>query len=164
MDLVTPGIGLIFWTTLVFIVLLVLLKKFAWGPILSAVKQREENIANALEAADKAKNEMTQLKATNEKLLNEARAERDQMLKEARDHKKSLIEEAKTEAKVEADKIVADARKNIEGEKAAALAEIKEHVATLSIEIAEKVLSGKLDTEEKQKELASKLAGDISLN
>lgn len=164
MDLVTPGIGLIFWTTLVFLVLLVLLKKYAWSPILKAVKQREDNISEALEAAQKAKNEMAQLKASNEKLLNEARAERDQMLKEARDQKKKVIEEAKTEAKVEADKIVADARKNIEGEKVAALAEIKEHVANLSIEIAEKVLAGKLDTEEKQKELATKLAGDISLN
>lgn len=164
MDLVTPSIGLLFWTTLVFILLVVLLGKFAWKPILKAVKERETNISDALESATKAKNEMAQLKASNEKLLNEARAERDQMLKEARDQKKSLIEEAKTEAKVEADKIVAAARESIEGEKAAALAEIKSHVAELSIEIAEKVLAGKLDTEEKQKELATKLAGDISLN
>lgn len=164
MDLVTPGIGLLFWTVLTFGILLLLLKKFAWKPILKAVKDRESNISEALEAAEKAKREMTQLQASNDKLLKEARVERDAMLKEARDDKKKLIEEAKVEAKAAADKLIAAAKQNIEGEKNAALSEIKDHVAKLSLEIAEKVLQGKLDTEEKQKELATQLAADISLN
>lgn len=164
MDLVTPGFGLIFWTVLVFVVLLILLRKYAWKPILKAVGEREKNIEESLNAAEGAKDKLVELKASNEKLLNEARVERDQILKEAREQRTNMIEEAKTEAKQEADKIVASAKRTIENEKSAAMNELKEHVATLSLEIAEKVLEGKLDTEEKQQELANKLAGEISLN
>ena len=164
MDLVTPAIGQLFWGGLVFIILLILLKKFAWKPILKAVNDREESIANALQQADKTKAEMEQLQAQNETLLKEARVERDKMLKEATETSKRVIAEAKDEAKAQHDKIVADAQQVINAEKAAAIAELKTTVAAVSLEIAEKIVKGEMASDEKQKALADKLAEDISLN
>lgn len=164
MELVTPGIGLIFWTTLTFIILLVLLRKFAWKPILSAVNTREESISNALNAAEEAKKEMQNLQASNEKLLIEAREERDAMLKEAREMKTQMVEEAKNVAKVEADKMITSAKEVIANEKKAALTELKNQVATLSIEIAEKVVKEQLSSDDKQKQLVDGLVAEVSLN
>lgn len=164
MDLVTPAIGQLFWGGLVFIILLVLLKKFAWKPILSAVDARENSIKESLELADKTKAEMKQLNAQNESLLKEAKAERDKMIKEAVETGKRLIAESRDEAKQQHDKIVEDAQKVINAEKAAAISELKTTVAALSLEIAEKVIKGELSADEKQKALADKLADDISLN
>jgi F-type H+-transporting ATPase subunit b len=124
-ELTKPGIGLIVWTTVVFLLLVFLLSKYAWKPILSAIKTREEGIANALASAEKAKEEMKALQAGNEKILIEARAERDTLLKEARDTKDSIINEAKTKAKTEADRILATAREQITNEKNAAITELK---------------------------------------
>jgi F-type H+-transporting ATPase subunit b len=162
--LVTPGVGLIFWTSIVFILLLVLLGKFAWKPILSAIKEREEGIATALKSAEAAKEEMENLKAGNEKILNEARSERDALLKEARDTKESIIAEAKTKATKEADRILATAREQIVAEKNAAIADLKAQVATLSIDIAEKILKSELSSDEKQKSLVNNLMKDVNLN
>ena len=153
MDLILPDLGLLFWTGIVFCCLLFLLAKFAWKPILNAVNAREQKIAESLELAVKTQAEMKALKAEN-----------DQILKEAKDAANHMIEEAKTKSKVEAQKIVEAARLNINSEKAAAIAEIKTHVATLAIEIAEKVVRGELASDEKQKALAEKLAGDIQMN
>ena len=162
--LVTPGVGLIFWTSIVFILLLVLLGKFAWKPILAAIKSREESIDEALKSAEKAKLEMQELKAGNEKILAEARAERDALLKEARDTKDSIIAEAKSKSQSEADRIMASAREQITNEKNAAVAELKNQVAVLSIEIAEKILRSELSSDEKQKALVSNLMKDVNLN
>ncbi|MFO0356850.1 MAG: F0F1 ATP synthase subunit B [Sphingobacteriaceae bacterium] len=162
--LVTPGVGLIFWTSIVFILLLVLLGKFAWKPILSAIKEREEGIETALKSAEAAKKEMENLKAGNEKILNEARSERDALLKEARDTKESIISEAKTKATKEADRILAAAREQIVAEKNAAIADLKAQVATLSIDIAEKILKSELSSDEKQKSLVNNLMKDVNLN
>lgn len=162
--LVTPGVGLIFWTSIVFILLLVLLGKFAWKPILSAIKEREEGIETALKSAEAAKKEMENLKAGNEKILNEARSERDALLKEARDTKESIIAEAKTKATKEADRILATAREQIVAEKNAAIADLKAQVATLSIDIAEKILKSELSSDEKQKSLVNNLMKDVNLN
>lgn len=164
MDLVTPAVGQIFWGGLVFIILLILLKKFAWKPILKAVGDREESIKESIELAEKTNAEMKQLKAQNENLLKEARAERDQMMKEATETSKRLIQEAKEEGKKQHDKIVADAQQVINAEKAAAIADLKTQVAALSLEIAEKVIKGELASDEKQKQLAEKLAEEVSLN
>ena len=164
MDLVLPDFGLLFWTGLVFCCLLFLLAKFAWKPILSAVNTREQKITEALELAEKTKAEMQSLQAENEKILKEARAERDSILKEAKELSNQMIEDAKSKSKVEAEKIVEAARMSINSEKAAALAELKNHVAVLSLEIAEKVVRGELTSDDKQKALADKLAGDINLN
>jgi F-type H+-transporting ATPase subunit b len=164
MDLVTPAIGLVFWTTVVFIILIVLLTKFAWKPILSAIKEREQNIEKALKSADRARAEIKDLQNANERLLNEARAERDAMLKEAREIKEKMLADAKEKAKEEAERILSSARDTIRNEKNAALAQIKEQVATLSIEVAEKILKSELSSEVKQKVLAEQLLEEVKLN
>ena len=164
MELITPAVGQIFWGGLVFILLLVILGKYAWKPMLKAVNEREETIAESIELANKTKAEMKQLQAQNENLLKEARAERDKMIKEASTTAKQIIAEAKDDAKEEHRKIVADAQRVIESEKAAALSELKTTVASLSLEIAEKVIKGELESDDKQKALAQKLAEDINVN
>ncbi|WP_108802705.1 F0F1 ATP synthase subunit B [Aquimarina sp. Aq107] len=156
--------GLFFWQILLFVGLLLLLRKFAWKPILEAVNNREEGIKNALESAEAAKKEMQNLQADNERILNEARAERDGMLKEARQLKESMIADAKSEAQTEADKIVAQAQATIESEKKAAIADLKSQVAGLSVEIAEKVVRKELADKDKQLELVESMLGDVTLN
>jgi F-type H+-transporting ATPase subunit b len=164
MDLITPAVGQLFWGGLVFIILLVLLKKFAWKPILGAVEERENGIQEAIDIAKKTNAEMKQLQAQNENVLKEAKAERDLMIKEASETSKQIIAEAREEAKKQSNKIVADAQDVINTEKAAAITELKTQVAALSLEIAEKVIKGELASDAKQKALADKLAEDISLN
>lgn len=164
MELVTPGIGLVFWTTIVFVILFVLLAKFAWKPILGAIKEREQSIANALAAAENAKAEMSKLKSDNERILMEARNERDALLKDARETKEKIIAEAKSVAATEGEKILAAARTNIQNEKVAAIAELKNQVATLSIEIAEKILKSELSSDEKQKSLVNNMLKEVNLN
>ena len=163
-SLVTPGIGLIFWTAIVFLLLLGILGKFAWKPILNAIKTREEGIEKALGAADTALKEVRELKSNNDKMLLEARNERDALMKEARETKESIVAEAKSKAQKDADRIMASAREQIINEKNAAVAELKNQVASLSIEIAEKILRRDLSTDEKQKALVSNLMKDVNLN
>jgi len=164
MELVKPAFGLIFWMFVSFGLILFLLKKFAWKPILAMLDEREKTISDALNLAQKAKEEMTALRAGNEKLLQEARNERDILLKEAREAKESIINEAKSKATEAADKILTSARENITNEKMAAITELKNYVATLSIEIAEKVLKHELSDPNKQKELVQTLLKDTKLN
>jgi F-type H+-transporting ATPase subunit b len=163
-SLITPGIGLIFWTSIVFIILLVLLGKFAWKPILNAIKTREEGIEKALASAESALKDMRELKSNNEKILLEAKAERDVMLKEARETKETIIAEAKDKATKEAERILASAREQLIAEKNAAVAELKSQVAGLSIEIAEKILRSELSSDDKQKALVNNLMKDVNLN
>ena len=144
------SIGLFFWQLVLFVGLVLLLKKFAWKPILDSVNDREEGIKNALDSAEKAKLEMQNLQADNQKLLKEARAEREAMLKEAREIKNKMIDDAKEEARVEGGKLVAQAQASIQSEKKAAIAELKSQVANLSIEIAEKVVREELSNKDKQ--------------
>ena len=144
------SIGLFFWQLVLFIGLVLLLRKFAWKPILDAVEKREDGIKDALDAAEKAKLEMTNLQADNEKLLKEARAEREAMLKEARDIKNKTIEDAKGEAQEQANKMIEQAQAAIESEKKAAMVELKNHVAGLSLEIAEKVVRTELSNKDNQ--------------
>lgn len=158
------SVGLFFWQTLLFVALILLLKKFAWKPILDAVNEREQGIKDALDSAEQAKQEMANLQADNEKLLKEARAERDAMIKEARDIKNKMIIDAKEEAKGEADKMVAQAQAAIESEKKAAIADLKNQVASLSLEIAEKVVRENLSIDDKQQKLVKNLLDDSSLN
>ena len=164
MDLVTPGIGMIFWSTLFFLVLLFILGKFAWPAILTAVKARNESIRNALEAADRAKEEMAQLKADNEQILAEAKAERDALMREAKAMKDKMIAEAKEKAAEEAAKLVRNAKESIQREKAAAVNDMKAQMATLSVDIAEKLLRSKLGESKAQKELVDKLINEADLN
>jgi F-type H+-transporting ATPase subunit b len=162
--LLEPAVGLIFWTSITFLLLLVLLGKFAWKPILNAIKTREESIKVALESAEKAKLDMLELKSTNETILNQARAERDMMLKEARETKDAIVSEAKQKAQADADRIISSAREQIISEKNSAVADLKKQVATLSIEIAEKILKTELSNIDKQKELVSALTKNLKLN
>lgn len=164
MDLVTPSIGLIFWTTLAFVVLLILLRKFAWKPILSAVNTREESIKNAMNAAEEAKKEMANLTSTNERLLNEAREERDSLMKEAREMKVEIIAKAKEEATSEGEKMIVNAKAAIETERKSAIADLKNQVASLSIDIAEKIVKGNLSGDDKQKQLVNELVEEVNLN
>jgi F-type H+-transporting ATPase subunit b len=164
MDLITPDASLIFWQTVIFLVVLFVLAKFAWKPILNGLNERESNIEQALLSAEKAKNEMAQLKADNEKLLAEARKERDSILRDATAAANKLKDEAREQASQESAKIVADAKASIETEKKAALAEVKQQVAQLSLEIAEKVLREKLSDDKAQKAYVSKLVKDLNEN
>ena len=152
--------GLIIWTTIIFTLLLVVLKKFAWKPILHAVDERNQSIKESLQEAEKARTEMTELTANNEKIMTQARADRDVLLKEARDMKNEIIAQAKEQANNEAEKLVSSAREQISNEKMKALTELKNQVADLSLEMAEKVLAAELKDTEKQKELVSKALRD----
>ena len=156
--------GLFVWQSIIFIGLILLLKKFAWKPILDAVNEREEGIKNALLSAENARKEMHNLQSDNQRILQEARLERDAMLKEAREMKEKMVADAKNEAQAQGLKMIEQAKAAIEGEKNAALAELKSHVATLSLEIAEKLLKEELSNKESQTKLVEKMLGDVKLN
>jgi len=164
MNLVTPDIGQMFWATLIFLMLLILLKKFAWKPIMNAVKEREEKIKGALESAEEVKQEMEKLKADNEVIIKEARTERNKLLSEAREVKEKMIGDAKMQANEEAKKIIETARLNIQSEKDAAISDLKKQVAFLSVDIAEKILQKKLEESKEQKLLIDKYLDKISIN
>jgi F-type H+-transporting ATPase subunit b len=164
MRLLTPEFGLIIWTLLAFIIVLVILKKFAWKPILNSLKERETTIADSLSTAERVKAEMSQLKSENEALLAKAREERAQLLKEARDTKDRIISEAKEQAKIEANKIVLDAQAAIQQQKMAALTDVKNQVGTLVIEVAEKVLRRELGNKSEQESYIKQLADEVKLN
>jgi F-type H+-transporting ATPase subunit b len=156
--------GLFFWQSLIFIGLILLLKKFAWKPILDAVNEREEGIKNALLSAENARNEMKNLQSDNQRILQEARMERDAMLKDASEMKQKMIADSKTEAQAVGLKMIEQAKTAIEAEKNAAMAELKEQVSNLSIEIAEKILKDELSNKETQVKLVEKMLGDAKLN
>ena len=156
--------GLFLWQTIIFIVLIIALRKFAWGPILTAVNEREESIEQALKSAEEARLKLAELKTDNQALLNETRAERDAMLKDARTMKDGILAEAKAAASLEGDKMMTAARESIQQEKMAAITDLKNQVAVLSIEIAEKILKDELSSAEKQKSLIDNVVKDIVLN
>jgi len=164
MDLVTPSIGLIVWTTLTFLILLFLLGKFAWKPILKAVKDRESSISDALKSADKAREEMERLKSDNEKILREARAERDGILRDAREISEKMVADAKEKANAEGAKMIEQAREQIENQKMAAITDLKNQVAAMSIEIAEKVIRKELSDKSNQEALVGQQLQDFKLN
>jgi F-type H+-transporting ATPase subunit b len=164
MGLVLPDFGLLFWMMLTFLVVLFILKKFAWKPILGSLKEREDSIEDALRSADKAREEMVKLQADNEKILAEARLERDNMLKEARDVKQQMIDDAKNQANIEAKKMIESAKQVIENEKVSAIQEMKKTIASMSIQIAEKILKQQLADSKEQQELVDKYLKDLKLN
>ena len=163
MQLTSPE-SLIFWTTIIFVIFFFLLAKFAWKPILGAVKSREESINNALASAEAARREMQNLTADNERILQEARMERDALLKEAREMKDKMIADSKHEAQLQGERMIEQAKAAIDAEKNAAMAELKSQVSSLSLEIAEKLLKEELSNKEAQTKLVEKLLGDVKLN
>ena len=155
--------GLFFWQLLIFIFLVLLLKKFAWKPILDTVNERESSIKNAMSEAEKARNEMASIQESNQKVLKEARTEREALLKEARATSAEMVALAKTNAQTEANKIIAQAQEAIINEKRTAVNELKNQVAQISLEIAEKIIETELDNKDKQAQLVDKLLKDASL-
>ena len=164
MSLINPGFGLVIWMTLALLIVLYVLAKYAWKPIMNALKEREVSIEESLHAAERARADMQDLKLDNEKLLREAKDERDAILREARNIKESIIEEAKEKANTEASNIVESAKERIEHEKSAAVVEIKNLIAQYAVEIAEKVLRDELGDKEKQMAYINKLLKETSLN
>lgn len=164
MDLILPSSGLIFWQLFGFLALLFILIKFAWKPMLAAIEERETSINNSLKAAEKARNEMANLKAENEKLLAEARLERDTILKKAQDASVKMIEDAKNEAVKTGALMIENAKAVIETEKKAALADVKTQVASLSLDITEKLLRRNLSDDKSQKELVDGFIKELKLN
>jgi F-type H+-transporting ATPase subunit b len=163
-SLVSPAIGLVFWTTVIFLLFFLILKKFAWKPILNAVKARDEMIKGSLASAEKARKEMAKLQSDNEAILKKAREEREGILKEARDIRDKLIAEAKGKASEEADKLIEKARVGIEREKTIALTDIREQVANLSIEIASKLIGEKLKKTGEQEKLIDNYLKEVDFN
>ncbi|MFM2224647.1 MAG: synthase subunit [Bacteroidota bacterium] len=164
MELLTPELGLIFWTSILFLLLLFILKKFAWSPILSMLKEREEGIATALQSAEKAKAEMAALTADNQRILNEAKEEKAKILKEARETYDKIVGEASNKAKDEAAKILADAKRDIDNQKNAAMIEIKNQIGNLATEVAEKMVRKELKKDGEQMNYLNQLVGEIKLN
>jgi len=156
--------GLFFWQAIILLVLILLMVKFAWKPIIAALEARELGISEAIDSAEKARRELLNLKADNQKLLDQARIERDTMLKEAREIKEKMIADAKGEAQAQGEKMIAQAVAKIESEKIAAISELKSHVSTLSIDIAEKILKSELDNNEAQSKLVEKMLNEAKLN
>ena len=164
MQLVTPGIGLIFWMLVSFSLVMYVLAKFAWKPIMKGIHQRENTIEKALEAANEAKKEMLQLKAGNEQLLRDAKDERDALMRDARKVKEAILEEARVKANEEAARIMENARENIQYEKMAAINDLKNQIASISIEIAEKLIGKELENKKQQQELTEKLLKEVKIN
>ncbi len=164
MGLVMPEFGLFFWMLISFSILLYILKRFAWGPILQALAEREKSIEDALKSAENAKEEMLTLQAGNEQILKSAILERETIVKEARELKTSIINDARNEASIEANKVMEQARAVIERERSAAVSEIKNLIATFSVEIAEKILREKLKDNSRQKELIQDSIDQINFN
>ncbi len=164
MELLTPGSGLIFWQLVVFLGLFFLLSKLAWKPILNSLKEREQSIQAALDSAEKAKEEMANLKTGNEKLLKEAREERDRILRDARDAANRIHDDAREASKRSAERIMEEAKAAINTEKQAAMREVRELVGKFSLEVAEKIMKKNLSSDKAQQELAQSFAKDIKMN
>ncbi|MEN9521888.1 MAG: synthase subunit [Bacteroidota bacterium] len=164
MELLKPELGLIFWTSILFILLLFILKKFAWAPILDMLKEREEGIATALQSAEKAKAEMAQLTADNQRILNEAKEEKSKILKEARDTYDKIVGEASEKAKAEAARLMAEAKRDIDNQKNAAMIEIKNQIGHLATEVAEKMIRKELKKDGEQMSYMNQLVNEIKLN
>lgn len=164
MELVTPGIGLIFWTTIIFLILMLVLGKFAWKPINKMISDRNQSIEDALNMAEKAREEMKELKAGNEKIMAEARIERDNILKEAKELKDQIVAEAKKEAGKEVEKLKKSASMEIAAQKAAAVEEIRNQVLDLSILVAEKVIRREVKDKKDNQVLVDDILKDVKFN
>lgn len=164
MELLTPELGLFVWTLLAFVIVFLILKKFAWKPILNSLGEREKGIADSIASAERVKKEMATMQAENEKVMAAAREERTQMLKEAKEMKDRIVNEAKDQAKQEASKIITDARIQIEHMKMAAMTEVKNEVAGLALQVAEKILRKNLATDTEHSSYAKVLAEEVKLN
>lgn len=164
MDLLLPGFGLLVWTLVAFIIVFLILKKFAWKPILKSLKERETSISDSLATAERVKQEMAQMQSENEALLAKAHEERGLLMKEARETRDKIVNDAKEQAKVEANRIVAEAQQAIQQQKMAAITDVKNQIGQLVIEVSEKVLRRELSNKSEQENYIKDLANEIKLN
>lgn len=164
MSLLTPEFGLFFWTLLAFLIVFFILKKYAWGPILSTLNEREKGIADSIAAADRVRREMAEMKSENEKLMAQAREERSGMLKDAKQQSEQIIAKAKEDTRKIADKMITDAQQQIQQQKMAALTDVKNQIGSLAVEVAEKVLRQQLNSESAQNAYNHLLAQEVKLN
>jgi F-type H+-transporting ATPase subunit b len=164
MDLLTPELGLFVWTLLAFIIVFLILKKFAWKPILNTLGERERSIADSIAAADRVKKEMAQMQNENEKLMVQAREERSTMLKEAKQMSEQIVAKAKEDTRAIADKMITDAQQQIQQQKMAAMTDVKNQIGSLAVQVAEKVLRQQLSTEAAQNAYNNILTQDVKLN
>ena len=164
MELITPGFGLIFWMTFTFLIVLYILKKYAWKPILESIKQREEYVSNSLKQADEARKQLEEVTSKAEQILAEARKEREQMLREAKEIHNKIVEQADQEAKKIKERRLQEALQEIENAKHNAVKELKQFVGEISIEIAEKILRNELSDPQKQQKLIEELLKETNLN
>lgn len=164
MQLLTPGLGLIIWTFLAFVIVYLILKRFAWPAIVGGLKKREQSIADSLATAERVREEMAQMKSENEELLAQAREERAKLLKGARETKDKIINEAKEQAKAEASKIISESQAAINVQKMAALTDVKNQVGKMVIEISEKILRKELEAKEAQEKYIKELVNEVKLN
>lgn len=164
MDLLIPEVGTIFWTLLIFSIAFFILAKFAWKPTLKALKERDNSIAQALQAAETAKKEVSKLHTDSERIMAEAKVERDKILQEAREFKETLLNDAREQAKKDGKKLIDEAREAIKNERAAAVQEIRQQVAELSVLISEKILMQELSDPAKQHDLIEKSLSEVKFN
>jgi F-type H+-transporting ATPase subunit b len=164
MGLVSPDYGTIFWMVLAFSVVFFILRKYAWGPVLKMLKERDQSIDKALQSASDAREGLTRLKSEHAKMLQEALAERDLLIAEARQIREQLITKAREEAVQETSRVFEHARQQIENEKLAAINEIRQQVASLSVDIAEKILKRELSDRTQQEKLIKEQLSDLKLN
>ena len=164
MDLLTPELGLFVWTLVAFLIVFFILKKFAWGPILKTLGERERGIADSIAAADRVKAEMATMQSENEKLMQTAREERAQMLREAKQMSEQMLAKAKEEQRIVTDKMIADAQQQINQQKMAALTDVKNQIGALAVEVSEKVLRTKLSSEDAQNAYNELLSKEVKLN
>lgn len=164
MELLKPDLGLFVWTLIAFLAVFLILRKYAWGPILTSLGEREKGIADSIATAGRIKAEMATMQSEHQKLMVQAREERTQMLNEAKDLKDKIVNEAKDQAKNEASKIISEARVQIDHMKMAAMTEVKNEVASLALSVAEKVLRKNLSSDAEQSNYAKMLAEEVSLN
>lgn len=164
MELLSPSIGVIFWTLVAFLITLWILGKFAWKPIVKALNEREQGITDSVLAAENVKKEMAQLKSENEALLAKARDERAIMMKEAKETRDKIIADAREQARLETNRIVSDAQAVIDQQKMAAITELKNNVGKLVIEVSEKVLRRELGSKEAQEKYIQELTHNVELN
>ncbi len=164
MDLITPEFGLVIWMIISFGIVLFILKKLAWKPILKAIEQRENTIENSLQSAKHAKEEMSKVKADNEKILEQAKIERNNIINEGREIKEKIVNDARDEATKETQSIIDDARRTINNEKLAAIEEMKTQIVELSVNIAEKVISNNLKNDEAQRDYIKKTLDELNIN
>jgi F-type H+-transporting ATPase subunit b len=164
MGLVSPDYGTIFWMVLAFSVVFFILRKFAWGPVLKMLRERDQSIEKALQSASEARDGLSRLKTEHEKMLHEAHAERDKLIAEARQIREQLIAKAREDALLETARVFEQAQRQIESEKLAAVNEIRQQVASLSVDIAEKILKRELSNRAQQESLIREQLSDLKLN